>query len=453
MEESRSSTTSPTDEPESTSASVVPAQSTQFSAAKLLLSQFLKNISKPQELPRKYPNPEVPEFYPRNMKIVYTDVTRHSDENTQASCTTIDTNENEFLVTRMSQECYATDVAVDCSPKVIDSQYYLFDQPNLTSYIGHVEPIPRSVNFRRTMNFPFLSRKAILNRQEPLISTRELQVELNVKNQQLVHMNNVVRALLEEIWKINELLTKNKNHEQDTHIDFAIQQYLKSASEFGFHCEDCGNQLKDFVMRISRQLERRMAKQLVEYKNNFVDCVISVIENSLQLLKPTKVDEIRSKLRLQDASTQTDFPFASSFVTSRMDPYRQKQGQQTTRVYRNRNFYRCSVPNSTVSNWCQGTIQETRPSWRNTSYLPRVRWSTRSASTRSAFDGQNWKNPIQLIHQRFKNLNCRLEGMPDGNLVKFSYIVNGKEYSAVASTKKEAQYHCAWHVLNSFNEN
>lgn len=448
MEESTSSTTSPTAVPESSSGSVVPAQPTQFSAAELLLSQFLKNISKPQELPRKYPNPEVPEFYPRNMKIVYTDVTRHSDENTQASCTTIDTNENELLVTRMSQECYATDVAVDCSPKVNDSQYYLFDQPNLTAYMGHVEPIPRSVNFRRTMNFPFLSRKAILNRQEPLRSTKELQIELNVKNQQLAHMNNVVRALLEEIWKINELLTKNKNHEQDTHIDFAVLQYLKSASEFGFHCEDCCNQLKEFVIRISRQLERRMVKQLVQYKNNFVDCVISVIENSLQLLKPTKVDEIRSKLRLQDASTQTDLPFANSFVPARMDPYRQRQGQQTTRVYRNRNFYRYSIPNSTVSNWCQGTIQETRPPWRNTSYLPRVRWSARPA-----FDGQNWKNPIQLIHQRFKNLNCRLEGMPDENLVKFSYIVNGKEYSAVASTKKEAQYHCAWHVLNSFNEN
>lgn len=431
MDETISSTTSQTDA-KAGPASTPPSHSTQLAPAQLLWSEFLKTMS---TKPRKYPNPDVPEFCPRNRQIGYTDVTRDSSEDGQASSsTTIETSEHELLVTRMPSLHFTADVP-DHSPSIVNTHYYwTFDQPSLSAFVTPTERIPpalnSSPNAAKTVELPLVAYA-----RTPL-SVEQLRAELNTKNQQLAHMNNVVRALLEEIWKINELSTRSRSRELGTGIGVTIERYLKSAAELGLHCEDCCGRMKEFVIHVSRQLERRVARQHLHYKNDFVDGVVSVIENSLRLLTPTRVD-VGATLRKQDACTQT-----VSSLLGYEQPNAGGCSRQPTRVYRNRNLYK----RRDDSNWF-GAPEPTRL-WRY-GPQPRVRWSTRPPAT---FDGLNRRNPIQLIHQRYKNLNCRLEGMPNENLVKFSYIVNGKEYSAIANTKRQAQYLCAWHVLNSSTE-
>lgn len=451
------------------------SSSTQLSQAELLWNQFVKNITQRQRSGVgmcKYPNPDVPEFYPRNMKIVCTEVSHETGDSSAnethptATCTTINTLQ-QLNITRMSQECVAVqpNTLIEAPEAVhgIAHYYWTFHDPNSVAFDRPSKRVPHAIKLnleagKKTELEPPGDNEATTR------SLQDLRLELRTKNQQLVHMNNVVKALLEEIYKINELLMRNRIKEQGTRdIHSSIEQYLKSASELGYPCDDCCSRLKEFVGHVSKQLERKIVKQHGQYRSTFVDCILSVIENSLHtLIHCSQIDEdTKKKLRKQDAYTQTNYfyyceePFANSYVSSRADS-RNKGKQQMTRVYRNRNLYKYDVAKGTgnSSGWYPPRNNRI---WRtNASSFPQHRrrapMATKVTPTPSSSDVENSKNPVQLIHQRFKNLNCRLEGIPEKKLVKFSYIVDNKEYSAIATTKKEAQYLCAWHMLNSCKE-
>lgn len=433
--------------------------------AEALWNQFLKNISQQSYSARcKYPNPEVPEFYPRSANV-----SRVAQSTSNSGVSKSDSagaknlrffNKSE-LIKRVTTN--VSDLGVfrgaDKADGALTRYYWSFHDVSS-------EYIPRCLNFNVDLNGAQLkytspaieygdSSRVKSSTSAPAAKpTVELGAELATKNQQLAHLNNVVKALLEEIWKINELSTRQKNREQwKNDLSFAINEFLKPTTELGFHCDDCCDRLKEFVTRASKQLEHRIAKQHNQYKNNFVESILSVVENSLRTLTCATNEDFKCRLLKRDVYTQTEELGASVNAPRqpRMEAPRRSK-LQITKVYRNRNFYKCYDDHEVPKNqWYTAPASRGEQSGgRSTRFAP----PTKSYSFQSAQhgDAQNPINPIQLIHQKYKNLNCRLEGIPDKNMVKFSYIVNGREYSAVASTKKEAQYHCAWHVLGASSQ-
>lgn len=424
-----------------------------------LWNKFLKTISKQHhESQRKYPNPDVPEFYPRGTS--YFNACANSLEQT-SQCIAYNTNvvpKNDLVLTKLSQQCFA-DVELKniVEPNretvhAVTHYYWTFRDP---SY----HRVPRVIAYKPAP-IPIECDKG-----ESYKSADDLQNEVDKKDKQLAHLNNVVKALLEEIWRVNESLLKHKNKEQwKNDMTFAINEFLKPSSESGFHCDDCCDKFKEFVIKVFKQQERKIAKQHTHYKSTFVDYMITVIENSLESLSKSAVikEEFKSKLAKCEIGTQTDEATRTIDEQKRMQkrPDTRKSKQQMTKIYRNRNFYKVHDTQRNAnfdSNWYhyQQTVPYINPTERSRNKLTKHFQSNvysppayKSTVQPYSFESQT-TNPIQLIHQKYKNLNCRLEGIPDKNLVKFSYIVNGKEYSAIASTKKEAQYHCAWHVLGA----
>ncbi len=446
------------------------------SSAEILWNQFLKSIAQQQTTGRirKYPNPDVPEFYPRNFarrsKNGQSSGESRTPNTVQKNVPALESNDT--LVSRANQN--ASDLQTLTRP---ESNMKLFtriaEQPDMlrgiTRYYWTLHDLTPEY-IPRCLNFSFNSPAMLAARASPALEygplpnrtcTRpadELAIELNKKNQQLTHLNNVVKGLLDEILRINELSTRFKNKEEwKNDVSFAVEEFLKPSKELGFHCNDCCDRLKDFIVRVSKQLERKISKQQTQYKNNFLECVLSVVQNSLQTLtRCTNEDDFRSKLLKQDAHTQTVDHCGGDDSFGRRQTYRpegRKNKLQITKIYRNRNFYRGYDVrgHQENSNWYPGAVTETGRMRRPAGVFTISR-SYCNDATQTSGDGQNQINPIQLVHQKYKNLNCRLEGIPDKNLVKFSYIVNGKEYSAIASTKKEAQYHCAWHVLGASSQ-
>lgn len=415
---------------------------------------FLQTISNQHTRKCKYPNPDVPEFYPRG--ISYLNACANKVEQT-SQCIAYNTNvvpKSDLVLTEMSQQRFAS--------------------MNVKSVVEQNRDIRHGVtHYYWTLQDPSQSRipRMITYKQEPLQIDIEkpkpvdLQSELNKKDRQLIHLNNVVKALLEEIWRINESLIKYKNREQwKTDMTFAINEFLKPSSDLGFHCDDCCDKFKEYVIKVFKQQERKIAKQQAQYKDTFINYLISVIANSLESLNKscTTNDEMKPTQTKLEIGTQTDDNSNSSDQRNaqrRSESRRAKQ--QMTKIYRNRNFCKS---NDTQNN------ANFDPNWYPYQAAPYNHQNKRSRNKSqkhfqpSPYSPQTYKsnprphyesyttNPVQLIHQKYKNLNCRLEGIPDKNLVKFSYIVNGKEYSAIASTKKEAQYHCAWHVLGAMKQ-
>lgn len=445
-----------------TSTTVITSASTtndSLPPAEALWNQFLKNISQ-QSARCKYPNPEVPEFYPRSASVArVAQSTSGASKPDCASSKNLRIFNKSELIKRVTTN--VSDLGVfrgaDKAEGALTRYYWSFHDVSS-------EYIPHCLNFNVDLSGAQLkytspaieygdSSRVKSSTTAPVAkSTTELSAELATKNQQLAHLNNVVKALLEEIWKINELSTRQKNGEQwKNDMSFAIDEFLKPATQLGFHCDDCCERLKDFVTRASKQLEHKITKQHTQYKNSFVDSILTVVENSLRTLTSTTDDDFKGRLLKHDAYTQTlpeEVGAGMSARPSRMEAARRNK-LQITKVYRNRNFYKCyDGPEMAKNQWYTApTGRGEQPGGRSARFgAPTKSYSFQSAQHG---DAQNPINPIQLIHQKYKNLNCRLEGIPDKNMVKFSYIVNGREYSAVASTKKEAQYHCAWHVLGA----
>ncbi|XKL68700.1 hypothetical protein PGB90_006469 [Kerria lacca] len=466
-----------------------------ISQAETLWNQFLKNISKERKSAgqSKYPNPDVPEFFPRSS---YTNVTSSTkteskkidDEQFKNSDTTGKNveqffNKNDLLVQYTSQQ-YLKDVTafkprhhraepnIKFISRVTENTNGL---PGVGRYYWAVpQHIPRCLNFEmdeirvrsnRERGSPtFVDFNKVKPKTTSLlpISAQELQFDLMIKNQQLAHLNNVVKALLDEIWKINELSMKEMNAQQwKSNLRFAVDEFLKPTTELGFHCADCCDRLKDFITRVSKQLERKIAKQFEQYKNNFIEEVLSVVENSLHSLIYSYECDFKSTLVKRNVYTQTDgdvFHWSSRKQTRIAS---RQSNSQITKIYRNRNFCRGyrSQQNGRGTFWFPTTMHSNDQKSteicghtnirQESSHQPQTYLRFQQRSQPYVDVMSNTINPIQLIHQKYKNLNCRLEGIPDKNLIKFSYIVDGKEYSAVASTKKEAQYHCAWHVLST----
>lgn len=435
--------------------------------AEALWNQFLKNISQ-QSARCKYPNPEVPEFYPRSAsvaRVAQSKSTTSSSDTPKTDCVggkNVRVFNKSELIKRVTTN--VSDLGVfrgtDKAEGALTRYYWSFHDVS-SQYIPHCLNFNMDLNgaqFKYTnpaIEYGGSGHLKSSSTSAPIDkSITDLSSELVTKNKQLSHLNNVVKALLEEIWKINELSTRQKNYEQwKNDMSFAINEFLKPTTELGFHCDDCCERLKEFVTRVSKQLEHKIAKQQTQYKNSFVDSILTVVENSLHTLTSAISEDFKGRLQKHDIYTQTlpeeiSAGMSTTGRSSRMEAARRNK-QQITKVFRNRNFYKSYDGHEIGKNqwYTAPTGRGEQPGGR----LARFGAPAKSYLFQSAQNGdlQNPINPIQLIHQKYKNLNCRLEGIPDKNMVKFSYIVNGREYSAVASTKKEAQYHCAWHVLSA----
>lgn len=426
---------------EKTTEIIVSSSSTPASQnTNVLWNRFLKQISSQRQGERgssKYPNPDVPEFYPRHM--------RKSVVSTQESAIAV-TDDEDVKTFRSIAKLHLPPTADESSKGLVRYYRTIGDIPEFVPRWWQLNPTSPSTPCATNVQPPSQAMAAVT-----ALTFDELNVQLSVKNQQLAHMNDIVKALFDEIWRINEQSTSAKTKEQwRNETIFAVDEFLKPSAELGFHCDDCCDRLKDFVARVSKQLERRMSKQLHQYRNEFVDRMLTVVENSLYTLDGNASvskasNDLRSKLLKLDVHTQTEPSLMGSGaeMASRAAETG-KNRYQITKIYRNNNFYKRF---------------ENRPkdgSSRNQhskSTVP-IRSSVQQQQT-FAFDEATAQNallsvnPIQTLHQKYKNLNCRVEGIPDKNLIKFTYVVNGKEYSTVASTKKEAQHHCAWHVLNA----
>lgn len=434
--------------------------------AEALWNQFLKNISQQSHASRcKYPNPEVPEFYPRSVARGAAPASSGGGA-PKLDCAAAKSvrffNESELLKRVTSDMSDLGGLRGADKAEELTRYYWSFHD------VGS-ELIPRCLNFNADADGARLKHaspavepgdggRADHSTSGGAPATKppaEASAELATKSQQLAHLNNVVKALLEEIWKTNELSARRKNREQwKNDVSFAIDEFLKPSTELGFHCDDCCDRLREFVTRASKQLEHKIAKQHLQYRNAFVDSVLSVVEGSLRAL--ARDERLEGRPLKRDVCTQTQpecGEAAAGGRASRTEAARRSK-LQITKVYRNRNFYKCYDGHEAAKEqwYAAPAARGEQAGGARAARYPAPAKSYAFQSAQHGDAAHNPVNPIQLIHQKYKNLNCRLEGIPDKNMVKFSYIVNGREYSAVASTKKEAQYHCAWHVLGATSQ-